>query len=465
MPKTKSTDDRSKNPLSVELDDEQIAALQFIPDNLHPGLKCLAPVLETIRKAYEGVLPPHKRAVPTRQATEFKRTTAAARLLGVDYKEDNSSYVFNLKTEHLQEPGKLSEHFASVIKDLKSSDYVSARHDESFCRTVLDLIIIDRLSHLEDRDAYHRLQVSAEVPVSIRVKDTYGNDEIIKGRADWALSYGADKNDTGAVLLVVEAKPYESATVGMPQLLVYMAAVHEERRTRNNRSVFGMVSDSKDFRFAFLSEEKKLFVSMPFVWFAQQSTIIAYIDMMLINAIESSPHTTPQKINNTTILKNPKFLRKQWEFGDESNDQPVEDEDMDDGDEGSGGDDMIDIVNIGTTRDNFAGKPVKELQYSAYESLALKTMLNIAQSIKAKHGLTAISMLHRLGVVPIGQESILIAVSSPHREAAWRASEEALEECKAKVEIWKLEEFGGDEGGVWRANRDGAIGVPIHHQE
>lgn len=85
--------------------------------------------------------------------------------------------------------------------------------------------------------------------------------------------------------------------------------------------------------------------------------------------------------------------------------------------------------------------------------------------MKSKHGLTAITMVHRLGVVPIGEESILIAVSSPHREAAFRAGEETLEECKAKVEVWKLEEFGGDEGGVWRANRDGAAGVPVHGAE
>ncbi len=66
-------------------------------------------------------------------------------------------------------------------------------------------------------------------------------------------------------------------------------------------------------------------------------------------------------------------------------------------------------------------------------------------------------MVHRLGVVPIGEESILIAVSSPHRHEAWRAAEEALEECKARVEIWKREEFEGEEG-LWRANRDGLMG-------
>lgn len=86
-------------------------------------------------------------------------------------------------------------------------------------------------------------------------------------------------------------------------------------------------------------------------------------------------------------------------------------------------------------------------------------MLSIAQSVKEKHALTAISMVHRLGVVPIEEESILIAVSARHRQAAWKGGEEALELCKEKVEIWKLEEFEGDEGGVWRANQDGKGGV------
>ncbi|KZF20430.1 Molybdopterin biosynthesis MoaE [Xylona heveae TC161] len=123
------------------------------------------------------------------------------------------------------------------------------------------------------------------------------------------------------------------------------------------------------------------------------------------------------------------------------------------------------VLFAGTTRDNFNSKPVKELQYTAYPPRALQTLLTIARTMKENHGLQGIALIHRLGVVPIGEESILIAVSAPHRQAAWRAGEEALEECKAKAEIWKLEEFGGDEGGVWRANRDGAEGVRVDSKE
>jgi len=89
-------------------------------------------------------------------------------------------------------------------------------------------------------------------------------------------------------------------------------------------------------------------------------------------------------------------------------------------------------------------------------------MLSIAKAVKADHGLIAINMIHRLGIVPIQEESILIAVSAPHRGPAWKAGEEALELCKEKVEVWKLEEFGGDEGGIWRANRDGIADVKIN---
>ncbi|KAM5381951.1 hypothetical protein ACJZ2D_002739 [Fusarium nematophilum] len=113
----------------------------------------------------------------------------------------------------------------------------------------------------------------------------------------------------------------------------------------------------------------------------------------------------------------------------------------------------------------FAGKPslfrlppVKELQYTSYHPRALRSMLSIAQEVRDKHGLRGVAMIHRLGTVPIGEESILIAVSAPHRQAAWRAGEEALEACKARVEVWKREEFEGEEG-VWRANRDGVMGT------
>ncbi|KAI9821494.1 MAG: Molybdopterin synthase catalytic subunit [Thelocarpon impressellum] len=117
------------------------------------------------------------------------------------------------------------------------------------------------------------------------------------------------------------------------------------------------------------------------------------------------------------------------------------------------------VLFAGTTRDSFAGRPVRSLAYSAYAPLALRTLRAVAAEARARHGLVAVAIAHRLGEVPIGDESVLIAVSAPHRREAWHAAEQALEECKARVEVWKREEF--EDGGVWRANRDGAGGERV----
>lgn len=119
------------------------------------------------------------------------------------------------------------------------------------------------------------------------------------------------------------------------------------------------------------------------------------------------------------------------------------------------------VLFAGTTRDNFGGRAVLNLSYQAYAPLALRTMRDIAEAAMQKHSLKGVAIVHRLGVVPVGEESILIAVSSPHRAAAWRAGEECLEEVKARAEIWKLETFEDDRSAVWRANRDGAMGERV----
>lgn len=127
------------------------------------------------------------------------------------------------------------------------------------------------------------------------------------------------------------------------------------------------------------------------------------------------------------------------------------------------------VMFAGTTRNSFNSRPVLDLEYSAYAPLALQSMLDIASSTHETHSLVAICIVHRLGRVPIGEESILICVSAPHRTAAWRAGEEALERVKERVEIWKLERFAEREGGngeaVWRANRDGKAGEWVKEQE
>ncbi|KAJ4326331.1 hypothetical protein N0V94_000006 [Neodidymelliopsis sp. IMI 364377] len=122
------------------------------------------------------------------------------------------------------------------------------------------------------------------------------------------------------------------------------------------------------------------------------------------------------------------------------------------------------VLFIGTTRDSFNDLPVSSLAYTSYTPLAISTLYKIASTILEKHACTKIAISHKLGDCPIGEESIVIAVSAPHRKAAWLAGEEALEMTKDKAEIWKLERFEGGDG-VWRANRDGAMGVKVPKKE
>ncbi|KAF8971359.1 molybdenum cofactor synthesis 2 [Flammula alnicola] len=125
---------------------------------------------------------------------------------------------------------------------------------------------------------------------------------------------------------------------------------------------------------------------------------------------------------------------------------------------------------IGTTRNSFKGKTVTRLEYQAYSSLAIKTMSTIAQNAinsasrpqqQLPHPesstvppIIKCAVHHRLGTVPIGEPSIVIAVSSPHRKEAFIACEEILEEVKRKAQIWKREYYEGEDENeaAWKAN-------------
>lgn len=115
------------------------------------------------------------------------------------------------------------------------------------------------------------------------------------------------------------------------------------------------------------------------------------------------------------------------------------------------------ILFLGTTRDTFDSRPVAQLSYSAYAPLALKTLTTIARDAFDRYeGIKGVSISHRLGTVPVTEASIAIAVSAAHRGPGWRAAEDVLERCKERLEVWKREEFVGEEPeeGEWRANRD-----------
>jgi molybdopterin synthase catalytic subunit len=123
------------------------------------------------------------------------------------------------------------------------------------------------------------------------------------------------------------------------------------------------------------------------------------------------------------------------------------------------------VLFAGTTRNNFdgsfpsliwnlvPGKRVIYLDYEAYPDMALPSLTRISSEAKKKWSLFGVAVTHRLGRVPIGEESVLIAVSAGHRREAWDAAEWILEELKRKTEIWKRESYADpDQEPKWKVN-------------
>ena len=102
---------------------------------------------------------------------------------------------------------------------------------------------------------------------------------------------------------------------------------------------------------------------------------------------------------------------------------------------------------IGTTRNNAQGKDVLYLEYEAYPEMALPMMERLAAEISAKWSLKKIAMIHRIGRVDIGEASVLIAVSAPHRKEAFEACRYAIDTLKKTIPIWKKEYF--KDGSKW----------------
>jgi molybdopterin synthase catalytic subunit len=100
---------------------------------------------------------------------------------------------------------------------------------------------------------------------------------------------------------------------------------------------------------------------------------------------------------------------------------------------------------VGTTRVHSRGRDVVHLDYEAYEGMAEKTMAELAAALKAKYELLEIAIHHRVGRVGIGDTSVVIAVSAPHRQDALAACAEAIDTLKVSVPLWKKEVYEGGE--------------------
>ncbi|HZR90787.1 MAG TPA: molybdenum cofactor biosynthesis protein MoaE [Gaiellaceae bacterium] len=102
---------------------------------------------------------------------------------------------------------------------------------------------------------------------------------------------------------------------------------------------------------------------------------------------------------------------------------------------------------IGTTRSESRGRAVRQLEYEAYEGMAEQVMADLAADLERRYELTAVAIAHRTGRVVVGEISVVIAVSAPHRADALAACREAIDRLKETVPLWKKEVY--EDGEEW----------------
>jgi MoaE-MoaD fusion protein len=107
---------------------------------------------------------------------------------------------------------------------------------------------------------------------------------------------------------------------------------------------------------------------------------------------------------------------------------------------------------LGTVRRESRGRTVLYLEYEAYAEMAEDVMAQIAAELEQRYDLWAVAMHHRVGRVEIGEASVAIAVSAPHRQDALAACKDAIDTLKERVPLWKKEVYAGGEEWVGRGS-------------
>ena len=99
------------------------------------------------------------------------------------------------------------------------------------------------------------------------------------------------------------------------------------------------------------------------------------------------------------------------------------------------------LLFLGMVRDHADGRPVTGMTYEAYEEMATPVLREIAQEAAQRIGSDRVAVVHRVGDLTIGEVSVAIAVSSPHRAEAYEASRYVIEEIKKRLPVWKKEHY------------------------
>ena len=99
------------------------------------------------------------------------------------------------------------------------------------------------------------------------------------------------------------------------------------------------------------------------------------------------------------------------------------------------------LLFLGTVREQNAGEPVRGMRYDAFDAMAADVLRGIVEEAGERYGLDCVYAVHRAGELAIGDVSVAIAVSSPHRAEAYDASRYIIEQIKQRLPVWKQEHY------------------------
>ena len=116
------------------------------------------------------------------------------------------------------------------------------------------------------------------------------------------------------------------------------------------------------------------------------------------------------------------------------------------------------VLVAGGSEEENAGRRVTRLEYEAYSTMAKREMRELAREARRRWPIKRVAISHRIGVVPVGESSVAIAVSAGHRDEAFTACHWLIDRLKEIVPIWKKEHFRG--GTVWIGPQQGSPEPP-----
>ncbi|KAN0072338.1 hypothetical protein V8E54_009267 [Elaphomyces granulatus] len=222
-------------------------------------------------------------------ATSISTVQKALGYTQVEYDPDDRAYLLEMTPVGCTSNGQLSDWAGS--NKIRQSKYFKSSNSEMMALISIDILFCDRLNLLQDSNAEAHLNWLPE--------------HCQEGRL------GIGVQCELSIRFSLEAKRGGAAEAALPRLIVYLAAIQDSRKRAGkvNCSVFGVMTDSRQFVFVFLDESRKLFVSNTLSWLNQDTTIVKWIDKILEDAIKSSAHTSPVKGYQTLEVLQPLIMK------------------------------------------------------------------------------------------------------------------------------------------------------------